>query len=102
MQKSLPPFLQAKFGEYRAHGETHVRVTAESCVFSNDLQMLRSAQPIEGFVEHTPSGERKPAVFTRLKIDGVRAVMLAHRVTGTLYRAHDGVSSSPALKAVVR
>lgn len=102
MKKSLPAFLQAKFGEFRAQRETHVRITAESCVMNNDMHLLRSAQPIEGFVEHIPSGDRKPAVFTKLKIHGVRAVMLAHRTTGTLYRAHDGVSSSPSLKAVVQ
>ena len=102
MNKSLPPFLPAKIGSYRPPKVRYVRITAESCVHDFDMHMLNGAQPIHGFVEHIPSGERRKAVFTRLKIHGVPEVMLAHRVTGTLYRQPDGISSSPDLRAVVK
>lgn len=93
--------LPARIGDYRAPRETHVRITAESCVNALDMHLLTKAEPVNGFVEFVPTGERKPAVFIRLKIEKVKPVMLAHRITGTLYRAHDGVSSSPDLKAVL-
>jgi len=94
MNKSLPPFLPARVGEFRAMNEVIIRITPEMCVMDLDMERLRQAVPIERDVRVYLESKRK--VFTRLKLRDKS--YLADRVTGTLYNEKTGRTSSPGLQ----
>lgn len=91
------PFLHAMQGTYRSKEQAdHVRITSEGCVTLGDVPLLKAARTF-AFEVIGLNDQRRD--FVKLDLEGVD--LLADVITGTVYRASDGVCLSGMLRLKV-
>lgn len=91
------PFLHAMQGTYRSKEQAdHIRITGEGCITLSDVPLLKSARTFAFEVIGLDDQKRD---FVKLNLDGVD--LLADVITGTVYRASDGVCLSGMLRLKV-